>query len=59
MGTDGKILQTEVNEEEISGRFMSYFFCYLFPTNETVFFPVDRLPLVSTGLEFAEIRGII
>lgn len=33
-------------------------FRYLFLTNETVSFPVERPPPVSIGLEFAQIRGI-
>lgn len=33
-------------------------FRYLFLTNETVSFPMERPPPVSIGLDFAQIRGI-
>lgn len=52
-----KIPQTGVNKEEISGRFMSYIFA-IYSSHMKVSFPVERFPIFSIGLEYAEIRGI-
>lgn len=52
-----KIPQTGVNKEEISRRFMSYFFV-IYSSHMKVFFHVKRFTIFSIVLEYGKIRGI-